>query len=139
MILRKLCYNVRSFSEMSTRIKLRMWMNPQTRAEMINKSGVFHPIFFLQELTPYVFQNIFFPGNTLTLEFIRSPNHFALLTPDNTKSYKITLLDMVLEGRQFLPPEAIESKLQKKAEWFLFLHSNHTSRSSHKRSSCRDL
>ena len=48
------------------------------------------------------------------MEFIRSPNHFALLAPDNTKLYKLTLQDMVLLVMQFLAPEAIESNLQKK-------------------------
>ena len=63
-----------------------------------------------QELT-LCLSKYFPPGNTLTLEFIQSPNHIPLLAPDNTKLYKIKLLDMVLEVRQFLPPVAIESKL----------------------------
>ena len=84
-----------------------------TRVELINKNSVFHAN-FIPRIDTLSLSKYFPPGNTLTFGFIRSPNHFALLAPDNTKSHKITHLDMVLEVRQFLPPEAIESKLQNK-------------------------
>ena len=83
-----------------------------TRAELINKNGIFHAN-FIPRIDTLSLSKYFPPGNTLTLESIRSPIHFELLVPDNTKSYKITFLDMVLEVKQFLLPEAIESKLQK--------------------------
>ena len=53
------------------------------------------------------------PGHTISFEFIRAPSHFTLLSTDESKKYKIEIIDMSLTCRQILPTESIESKMRK--------------------------
>lgn len=84
----------------------------KTRAELIDNNGIFH-VNFIPRIDTLSMEKIFPPGNTMTLEFIRSPHHFSLLSPEKTKTFKIVLTDMTLECRMFTPPDALETKLNK--------------------------
>ena len=84
----------------------------KARADLIGNDGVFC-VNFIPRIDTLSINKFFPPGHQLTLEFIRSPHHFSLLAPDNTKSYKIILSDMTLEVRQFTPPDILESKFNK--------------------------
>ena len=84
----------------------------KARAELIDDSGIFC-VNFIPRIDTLSVDKFFPPGHQLTLEFIRSPHHFSLLAPDNSKSYKIILTDMTLEVRQFTPPDALETKFNK--------------------------
>ena len=61
-----------------------------TRADLIKNNGVCHAN-FIPIIDTLCLQKCIQLGNTLTLEFIRSPNNFALLAPNNSSSYKVTL------------------------------------------------
>lgn len=68
-------------------------------------------------------------GYTLTLEFERADPKFSLLAPDNSKSYKIRIYDMVLEVRRFSPsPSALKALPNPKTGTFYLPFSRTTTR-----------
>ena len=82
------------------------------RSKLIGTDGTFSTN-FIPRIDTLSIEKFFPPGHTLSLEFIRSPHHFSLLSPDSGKSFKIVLTDMTLECRMFTPPDAMETKLNK--------------------------
>ena len=84
----------------------------ETKMNLIKQSRICY-ISFEPKIDTLTINRYFPPGHTITFEFIRSPPHFTLLAKDNSKSYKIEILDLSLTCRQILPTEYIESKMKK--------------------------
>ena len=107
-----------------------------TRSELNSENCVFHTT-FIPRIDTLDLSKYFHSGNTLTLEFTWSPLHFASLATDNRNSDKVTLLDVVLEVRQFLPPKPIE--ITEKVKWLTFSFNDYTPHPLHKRFICWGL
>ena len=82
------------------------------KMDLIKKSRICY-FSFEPKIDTMTITRFFPPGHSIAFEFIRAPSHFTLLGSDESKKYKIEIVDMSLTCRQLLPTESIESRMKK--------------------------
>ena len=81
------------------------------RAGLISESKICK-IVFQPRIDTLSIKRYFPPTHRLTLEFIRTPSNFSLLS-SVLNNYKIEILDLKLRVRQVLPVESVENNFRK--------------------------